>query len=60
MNVRTATRNDLDRLISMEGGPHISIYISAPAKLADVTQDRIRIKNLARTAHETLAQSLDD
>ena len=54
MNTRTATRNDLDRLIAMEGGPHISIYLPAPAKLADVSQDRIRIKNLARTAHETL------
>ena len=57
MNIRTASRIDLDHLTSMEGGPHVSIYLSAPVAIADAPQDRIRIKNLARSAHQTLVEN---
>jgi hypothetical protein len=56
MNIRNASRLDLIRLTSMEGGPHLSIYLPAPVAIADAAQDRIRIKNLSRSAHETLVQ----
>jgi hypothetical protein len=56
MHIRNATRVDLDRLTSMVGGPHLSIYLPAPVAIADAPQERIRIKNLARSAHETLTQ----
>ncbi len=52
----TFTRSDLDRLIASEGGPHLSLFLAAPTAIDGAEQDRIRVGNLARQAHQILVQ----
>ena len=56
MMLRRFTRDDLDHLIAVKGGPHLSLFLSPPAKINAADQDRVRINNLARQTHETLAE----
>lgn len=54
MALEPFTLDALDRLLATEGGPHVSIYLPPPEPLVDLSQDRIRLENLARQAEETL------
>lgn len=49
-------RHELDQILASEGGPHITVYLSAPQRPAEAKDDAIRISNLIRDAHSTLVQ----
>jgi hypothetical protein len=57
MNTRLFTRNDLERLIASEGGPHLSLLLPSPTTVKDTQEEEgIRSGNLLRLAHESLTK----
>lgn len=56
MEPQPFTRDDLMRLIEMEGGPHVSVFLPKPNSIHEAGQDRIRIGNLIRQARGTLRE----
>jgi hypothetical protein len=51
----TFDRRQLELLLASEGGPHLSVFLPAPPKPSEARDDAIRVSNLVRQAHATLA-----
>lgn len=57
MNAPLFTRDDLERLVESEGGPHLSFFLPPPIGLNDtLEEERVRFSNLRRSAHNLLAK----
>ncbi len=57
MNMPRLTRNELERLIASEGGPHLSLYLPPPVGSNDtLEEEKIRFGNLIRLARERLTR----
>lgn len=56
MNLQPFKRNDLNRLIEMQGGPHLSAFLPAPRRIHESEQDRIRVGNLVRQVRGKLRE----
>ncbi|MDX1929838.1 MAG: hypothetical protein SFV81_25145 [Pirellulaceae bacterium] len=55
MNIRPFTRDDFERLIESEGGPHVSLFVPPPSAAIDtVNEDKIRFDNFLRSVHKSL------
>lgn len=49
-------REDLERLVTEDGGEHVSIYLPTRRAVFETRQDSIRLKNLLRQAERRLAE----
>jgi hypothetical protein len=50
------SRQDLQRLVASQGGPHLSIYLPAPEHPTEAQQDSIRLANLLRATRKILVE----
>lgn len=57
MNAPNLTRNELERLIASDGGPHLSLYLPPPITGNDtLEEEKIRLGNLVRSARDLLTE----
>jgi hypothetical protein len=50
----TFDRDQLEFILSSEGGPHLTVFLPAPSNPLETTDDVIRLRNFNRQAHQML------